>query len=339
MIATMKHALLRAGLLALAWLIGTSAFAGEQVTYFHNDVLGSPIAATDQKGYVIWRATYEPYGERIQSTTDAAISIDNTRWYSGHVQDDETGLLYMQARYMDPQLGRFLSIDPAAVEGERPATFNRYSYGANNPYRYIDPDGRDFAEWMDRISNPFSYMVPSEDSFRSGTRQLLGYTRSDDFADTVVVNLNASMFESAAKDTAVVGNYWLSATAMAMGGGGTRAPRAANFVYRGLAGGENILNGLFARARGVGNSPASHVAGKLQSEWISASRSLEIARSRFGQNGVVAIDLNKVTTTVVDLTKGIEGQKLGTRLSNWAIKMQEVLIQDSVPARAITPIP
>ncbi len=42
----------------------------------------------------------------------------------------------MQQRYYDPQVGRFLSVDPAASE------FNRYDYAADNPYRFTDPDGR-----------------------------------------------------------------------------------------------------------------------------------------------------------------------------------------------------
>ncbi|MEO8016538.1 MAG: RHS repeat-associated core domain-containing protein [Pseudomonadota bacterium] len=194
-----KNTLLRASLVAIAWL-GGIAHAGEQITYFHNDVLGSPVAATDQKGYVMWRATYEPYGERIQSTTDAISASNNTRWYGSHVQDDETGLLYMQARYEDPQLGRFLSIDPAAVAGDRPATFNRYSYGANNPYRYVDPDGRDFAEWWNGITHPFStFMVPDTDSFRGGAWQIMGRPRDVDQTQQIFIDQTASYFETAWK--------------------------------------------------------------------------------------------------------------------------------------------
>ena len=105
-------------------------------------MMGSPVAATDERGYIKWRATYEPYGERIQTSNDAAASANNARWFTGHVQDVETNLVYMQARYYDATLGRFMAIDPAGVSAESPLTFNRYSYANNHPYAYQDPNGR-----------------------------------------------------------------------------------------------------------------------------------------------------------------------------------------------------
>ena len=46
----------------------------------------------------------------------------------------------MQARYYDPVIGRFYSNDPIGYRGVH--SFNRYSYAANNPYKYVDPDGK-----------------------------------------------------------------------------------------------------------------------------------------------------------------------------------------------------
>jgi RHS repeat-associated protein len=56
--------------------------------------------------------------------------------------DAATGLTYMQQRYYDPQVGRFLSVDPMAVNTNSAGNFNRFNYAANNPYRFSDPDGR-----------------------------------------------------------------------------------------------------------------------------------------------------------------------------------------------------
>jgi RHS repeat-associated protein len=58
------------------------------------------------------------------------------------VNDADTGLVYMQQRYYDPVAGRFLSVDPVVTDANSGKTFNRFSYAANNPYKYIDPDGR-----------------------------------------------------------------------------------------------------------------------------------------------------------------------------------------------------
>ena len=116
----------------------TTANSLELVTYYHNDHLGSPVAATDHDGVKLWFKYYTPYGETYQ--TDSAES-SNTRGYTGHLSDSDLGLVYMQARYYDPQIGRFLSIDPVGFHESNPQSFNRYAYANNNPYRYIDPDG------------------------------------------------------------------------------------------------------------------------------------------------------------------------------------------------------
>lgn len=120
-------------------LATVSAFAAEQITYFHHDAQGSIIAATDEAGSVVWRETYQPYGQRIQNDPTAA---NNTRWYTGHPQDTETGLIYAGARHYDPVTGRFMGIDPAPVTETDLHSFNRYAYGNNNPYRYVDPNGK-----------------------------------------------------------------------------------------------------------------------------------------------------------------------------------------------------
>ncbi|MCW0216718.1 MAG: RHS repeat-associated core domain-containing protein, partial [Prosthecobacter sp.] len=53
-----------------------------------------------------------------------------------------TGLTYMQQRYYDPLIGRFLSVDPVTPYSMSGANFNRYWYANNNPYKFTDPDGR-----------------------------------------------------------------------------------------------------------------------------------------------------------------------------------------------------
>jgi hypothetical protein len=49
---------------------------------------------------------------------------------------------YMQQRYYDPNIGRFLSVDPVTAMEGGPDHFNRYDYAYNNPYKFADPDGR-----------------------------------------------------------------------------------------------------------------------------------------------------------------------------------------------------
>lgn len=114
------------------------AYAIETVTYYHLDALGSPVAATDEQGNLKWREDYKPYGEKIRN--EAAAS-SNTRAYTGHPHDNDTGLTYAGARYYDPVVGRFMGIDPVGIS-EVTHSFNRYAYVYDNPYRYVDPDGK-----------------------------------------------------------------------------------------------------------------------------------------------------------------------------------------------------
>jgi len=119
--------------------IASSIAAAGTITYYHNDLLGSPVAATNAAGQVIWRESYRPYGERIKNE---AGSAENKVWYTSRRQDGETGLVYMGARYYDPIVGRFMGVDPKAFDESNIHSFNRYTYANNNPYKYTDPDGR-----------------------------------------------------------------------------------------------------------------------------------------------------------------------------------------------------
>lgn len=104
--------------------------------YQHTDALGSPIATTNESGQVVERLDYEPWGAVIGKPTHAGIG------YTGHVMDGGTGLTYMQQRYYDQSIGRFLSVDPVVAIDGGGRHFNRYVYAFNSPYRYTDPDGR-----------------------------------------------------------------------------------------------------------------------------------------------------------------------------------------------------
>ena len=68
----------------------------------------------------------------------------NRQGFTGHIRDTDTGLTYMQARYYDPVIGRFLSNDPVGFAEGGVDYFNRYAYTANDPVNNIDPDGEFF---------------------------------------------------------------------------------------------------------------------------------------------------------------------------------------------------
>lgn len=124
----------------IAAALATVGASAGTVTYYHNDIAGNPVAATNAQGQVIWRESYRPFGER---TVNSAAALDNKIWFTSRRQDADTGLIYMGARYYDPVIGRFISIDPVGFDERNLHSFNRYAYANNNPYRYNDPDGRE----------------------------------------------------------------------------------------------------------------------------------------------------------------------------------------------------
>ncbi|KAA2285531.1 RHS repeat domain-containing protein [Arenimonas fontis] len=106
------------------------------VRYQHTDALGSPVAETDEAGQGVGRERLTAWGEPADGTWR------NGPGFTGHRMDAATRLVYMQQRYYDPVIGRFLSVDPVAADMTTGWNSNRYNYAANNPYANRDPDGR-----------------------------------------------------------------------------------------------------------------------------------------------------------------------------------------------------
>jgi len=77
---------------------------------------------------------YYPFGEMITGTGDV-------HGFTGKELDNEMGLNYFCLRYYDPQIGRFMTLDPFGGYVELPQTQMRYGYCINNPLKYIDPLG------------------------------------------------------------------------------------------------------------------------------------------------------------------------------------------------------
>lgn len=133
--------------------------------YVHTDTLGSKVAESDSTGSVFKRSRYAPYGESL----DAFPSMGPG--FTGHYMD-RAGLIYMQQRYYDPKLARFLSPDPI---GSSPTNFNRYWYAHNNPYKFVDPDGRDI-----KCTNDTCQLVPI-----GGTFPIVNFPRPKGFPASI----------------------------------------------------------------------------------------------------------------------------------------------------------
>ena len=130
----------KVGLFFALAVFAFNAQAERTVTYMHSDALGSVIAASDEDGEVLWRKQYQPFGTQVEGS-DKTEDVS----YTGKKFNQTTGLNYYGARHYDPFSGRFVSVDPVGALGATAGNtmmFNRYAYANNNPYKYVDPDGR-----------------------------------------------------------------------------------------------------------------------------------------------------------------------------------------------------
>jgi RHS repeat-associated protein len=112
------------------------------VTYVYTDPQGTPLAEADAQGNVIATYDYTPYGTTALGTPPKGPG------YTGHVNDPETNLVYMQHRYYDPVTGHFLSVDPVTPVPGNAFNFNRYVYVNNNPTLNTDPNGEQCAQCL-----------------------------------------------------------------------------------------------------------------------------------------------------------------------------------------------
>ena len=150
-------------------LLMLPAMATESVTYYHNDVAGTPMLATDAAGNLLWKETYLPYGKK---QTNEPASAENRIGYAGKPYDTATGLSYMGARYYDPLTGRFTGVDPKGFDQANLQSFNRYAYANNNPYKFVDPDGRSGPGKLDgRISDISASMCDEDRPTRSRSNE------------------------------------------------------------------------------------------------------------------------------------------------------------------------
>jgi RHS repeat-associated protein len=108
---------------------------GGNAYYYHYTFTGNTAAMTDQAENIVNSYAYTPFGELAGKDE----TVSNPFRYVGKfgVMDDGSGLLYMRARYYDPDLGRFITKDPIGFAGG----VNLYAYVGGNPVGLIDPLG------------------------------------------------------------------------------------------------------------------------------------------------------------------------------------------------------
>ncbi|WP_147635412.1 RHS repeat-associated core domain-containing protein [Risungbinella massiliensis] len=108
-----------------------------QYYYYQLNGHGDVVALTDANGAKVATYDYDAFGNLIAETG----TVDNPYRYAGYRYDKETELYYLQSRYYNSEIGRFLTRDTFLGISQLPITQNQYIYVENNPLINIDPDG------------------------------------------------------------------------------------------------------------------------------------------------------------------------------------------------------
>lgn len=145
--------------------IGTVRFSDGEVSYYlyNKDVLASTRTVVAEDGTCVVSYSYSDFGE---TTTKGNENFFNEICYTGAIYDKGTGLYQMNARYYEPETGRFLSQDSVRGDKSNSGTWNLYSYCANNPIKYIDPSGH---SWISGVKSVFSGMLSGAKKYASDT--------------------------------------------------------------------------------------------------------------------------------------------------------------------------
>ncbi len=108
----------------------------------------------DGNGNQVASYTYDPFGKLLSA--DGPMADSNPLRYRGYYQDNETGFYYLQSRYYDPAVCRFLNADSYASTGQSYLGYNTFAYCGNNPINRTDADGEFWDIVFDVISLGFS---------------------------------------------------------------------------------------------------------------------------------------------------------------------------------------
>jgi len=153
-------------------IVATNHLHANKITYIYTDAQGNVLANADAQGNIVSAYDYKPYGGQAMATAPDGPS------YTGHVNDIDTSLIYMQARFYDPMIARFLSIDPKPLSASDFYNFDRFAYGNSNPIRNIDPDGRN-AIITHNLDGSISIQVPVNFSGPAANQQNIDAIKAD----------------------------------------------------------------------------------------------------------------------------------------------------------------
>ncbi len=119
-------------------------FIHNSVTYYYErNAMGDIVNILDTAGNILVTYAYDVWGNVTIITGDETLADINPIRYRGYYFDRESGLYYLNTRYYNSEIGRFMSLDEAVAIINSTDNYNLYAYCCNNPVNHYDPDGRE----------------------------------------------------------------------------------------------------------------------------------------------------------------------------------------------------
>ena len=119
--------------------------------YYVKNLQGDVTAIVNDEGAVLVQYKYDAWGSCYSynyasgmTEIESYIAYNNPFRYRGYYYDGETGFYYLNSRYYDPEIGRFLNGDAYVSTGQGLTGYNMYVYCGNNPAFRVDPSGTFF---------------------------------------------------------------------------------------------------------------------------------------------------------------------------------------------------
>ncbi|MDA3872378.1 MAG: RHS repeat-associated core domain-containing protein, partial [Kiritimatiellae bacterium] len=136
-----------------------------RVFFYHADHLGSGNVVTDEAGLIVEELYNYPFGLLRHRHTPQGELYQSEYTFSGKELDESSQLFFFGARYYDPILCVFISVDPVALHQpgatiSNSLRMNAYIYAGNNPLVLVDPDGRFWSEIISVVSAVVSVYFP-----------------------------------------------------------------------------------------------------------------------------------------------------------------------------------
>jgi RHS repeat-associated protein len=132
---------------------------GDVLYYIAGDHLGTTSVVLDASGNKVAESRHYPYG--VERWSSGTLPTDYR--FTGQRFEAGLGIYAMGVRWYDPYIDRFLSPDTIIPQPENPQSLNRYSYGYNNPLRYIDLTGHMDEDWVERFQSAHGHPPTEQD--------------------------------------------------------------------------------------------------------------------------------------------------------------------------------